>query len=212
MIGEIGALVKSSFRTALLSSLLYLGGMTFGAGVFGALLGATGHLFYWVSYRDVKAHGQTVLLLVALAALLGGLRELGVIRFRLPQPAKQVPRWWFRVLGPYKTSLLWGLGVGLFFSTMVQHAVYYILAIWVLLSGDPVLGACALGCYGFVQGMLLVIEVIGIKHGATHIDGLLGTDRADFFFKMGGYFLISLGLYLVSVIVLNHYTAMGGFV
>jgi hypothetical protein len=115
MIGEIGYLGKVSLRIGSSSALLYTVGVTLGSAVVGFALGSLGMGIRWLGGWEGRGHPPDTLLPVALLALVGGMRDLRFIWFRIPQPPRQVPRGWMSVYGPRKAGLFWGLGIG--FST-----------------------------------------------------------------------------------------------
>src|ERR1041385_5037873 len=190
MIGQIGHFGKVSLRVGIISSLLYTLGMTLGAAIIGAALGTVGLGVRWIFDLGYDSHARGILLVVALAALIGGLRDLRVLRLPLPQPFKQVPFYWLQVFGPYKTGFLWGLFIGLAFSTMIGFSLYYVLAFWVLLIGQPLVGATALAIYGLTQGLLLLVEMQVITAGVCDSGGLFGSARSNLFYRLSGVFLL----------------------
>jgi hypothetical protein len=110
---------------------------------------------------------------------------------------KQVPRHWLTVFGPQKASFLWGISVGLAFTTMIQYSLYYVVTFWIFLAGQPLLGALALAVYGFAQGALLTLEVLAVKGGLDYGEGLLGAERSAFFLRFGGVLMVTCGVFLV---------------
>jgi hypothetical protein len=199
MIGQIGHLGKVSLRTGIAASLLYTLGITLGAGLVGLALGTAGLGARWLLHLEgstVGTHG--FLLAAACLASVGGLRDLGFLRFSWPQPFRQVPAYWWQVFGPLKTSFLWGLGIGLAYSTMVVFSLYYVLAGWVLLWGRPGLGAAALATYGFTQGTLLTLEMLLITRGARSPGGLLGLERSNWLLDLSGASLLAIAVFLVA--------------
>jgi hypothetical protein len=103
------------------------------------------------------------------------------------------------VFGPYRAALLWGLGVGLAYSTMVSYSLYYILGIWVLLAGEPFVGAGLFALYGLSQGLLLTGDVIAARTSPRRVGGLLGLDRSRQFYSLSGSALLLCALYLVAL-------------
>jgi hypothetical protein len=198
MIGQIGYLGKVSLRVGLASALLYTLGAASGAAVVGLLLGSLGLGARWLLDLGYEAHPPGVLLPVGCLALLGGLRDLGVVPLRLPQPAKQVPRGWLEVFGPRTVGFLWGASIGLALNTMIQYSLYYVVALWVLLAGSPLLGAQVLAVYGFTQGAVLVLDVLAMARDSGRSGGLLGWGRTGFFFRFGGAALLACGVFLVA--------------
>lgn len=198
MIGQIGPLVKGSLRVGYAAALLYTIGVILGAAILGTAIASLGAGVRWALYIGDNVNTPAVLGPVGCLALLGGLRDLQFLRFRLPQPFKQVPRRWMFVFGPYRASFYWGVAVGLAFTTMIQFSLYYVLLAWILLAGQPLLGAAVLGCYGLIQGVILLVEIGSISRGSVDsFGGLLGSERSIAFMRYGGSFLVALGLFLM---------------
>ena len=198
MIGQIGYLGQVSLPVAVTSALLYTLGATFSAALIGLALASLGLAGRWLFDLGYNSHTPAVLISMACLALIGGLRDLGFLRFRLPQPAKQVPRAYLEVFGPRLAGFLWGLGVGFAFQTMVQYSLYYVVALWVVLAGNPLLGAGVLGVYGFAHGVVLTLDVLAMGANARLHAGLLGEGRTGFFFRFGGAALLACAVILAA--------------
>jgi hypothetical protein len=182
-------------------------GASLGAGLIGLGLGSVGMGIRWLLGVPDAARTPGTLLLVAGLALIGGLRDLRLIWFHLPQPARQVPRGWLEAFGPRKTGFLWGLAIGLAYSTMIQYSLYYVVALWVIAMADPLLGAAALGVYGLTQGALLVIDVAAMGLDPGRREGLLGAGRTAFFFRFGGVALLACAVFLFRASAAGVFTA-----
>jgi hypothetical protein len=194
MIGEIGYLGQVSPRTGRVSAGLFIAGCTVGGTAAGGLLGATGWVLWWLAAIQSTAGERGAFLPVAILALVGGLRDLGFIRVRLPQPACQVPRYWLSVLGVYWTPLLWGLCIGAGMRTRYQYAILHVLALWTLVNGDPLWGAGILGLCGAAQGVATV-SAIGLSRSVT-----MRTVAASLPHQSGLFYLVS-GACLLSLCV-----------
>ena len=140
------------------------------------------------------------MLTLGLVALLGAARDLDLVPLSwMPQPTRQLPRHWMAVLGPYRTSALWGLHVGMGRKTRVGHALYYFLVMWIVLGGSPMFGGLVLATYGLAHGAFFSVEIMGIAYLRLHpLEGLLGMERSDFFFRLSGMSLLASGIYLLA--------------
>jgi hypothetical protein len=85
-------------------------------------------------------------ILLALAAVMVA-RELGWISFRLPQPRRQTRDVWARFLDPTVTATLWGLDLGLFFTTQFTFSGMWLLALLPVLARDAGLGGALFLAY-----------------------------------------------------------------
>src|SRR5215813_4851848 len=158
MIGQIGYLGKVSCRIGIISAGLYALGASLGGLFLGSVYGVVGMGTRWLLYGYV-APGSATPFVIGVLAVAGGLWDLGVIPVCLPEPIKQLPRHWLAVFGPYRTSFLWGLHVGIGRKTRVGSTLYYVLIAWIVLSSRPLFGALVLGLYGLSHGLFLIIEV-----------------------------------------------------
>jgi hypothetical protein len=205
MIGQIGYLGKVSPRTGILTSLAYMTGITLGSTLLGFAVGATGFAVRWLFDIEYRIATPAMLLPIAVVAMLGGLHDLGFISVRLPGPTTQLPRFWMDVLGPYKTGFLWGFFVGLAQKTRVGYSLYYVMILWILLVGSPVLGALVMATYGLTNGLLLVTEVTALAMGRADPEyGLLPPRRNELFFGVGGAVLMACGVFLFALCGLAH--------
>lgn len=197
MIGQIGYLGQVSLRKGLVAAVVYTLGIALGGATLGFVLGGAGWMVRWVCYLRPDSGAQIVLILTALVAVVGGLRDLGFIRYRLVQPFKQVPRAWFEVFGPNLGGFLSGFAVGLAYTTMIQYSLYYVVFTGVLLLGRPWLGAAILGTYGLANGGLLAVDTLVMGVAPHRSQGLLGEARVVQFGRWGGAALLACGVFLM---------------
>lgn len=87
---------------------------------------------------DVGRVGATVALAVAVLALA---RELGYVPLPLPQIGRQTQGLWAKRYGARVSAALWGLDLGLTFTTWLGGAGAWVLAVVTFVVGEPVLGA-----------------------------------------------------------------------
>lgn len=103
----------------------------------GAALGALGRLLP----APVAAHGGTIVLAVAALAVA---REVGVLRFPLPQPRRQTRDLWSKVFPAPVAALLWGFDLGLTVTTRFTFAGTWVLLLVPVLMASPAVGAVLL--------------------------------------------------------------------
>lgn len=153
---------------------------------------------HWLVDVPASINGQMVLFPVALVALAGGLRDVQLIRFSLPQPSSQVPRYWPAALGPFRTTFLWGLLIGMGVRTQYRYATIYVLAIWILLSGDPLWGAGIFGLWGAVHGgsIACLLPFYGTERGRQLVERIPA--RSEFFRTVSGVGLLVAGMLLLT--------------
>lgn len=113
----------------------------------GATLGVLGHTFI---PQRVSA---MALLATAIAAAAAAGRELGLLEFPLPQLQRQTMMHWGRVFDPFLAALLWGLDLGLLFTTRVAFAGVWVVALMALASREAGFGALLLLSLWFGRAM-----------------------------------------------------------
>jgi hypothetical protein len=150
-------------RQLLALSLFAVGAVAAAAGL-GALLGLAG-----------SAIGRGPALAVALAlAVLGALREAGVVRFAIPQSKRQVPeRWRFELPLPV-WSLGYGAGLGVGVLTYQPVATFWVACAAALALGRPVAGALAFALYGVGRTAGLLLSARRGVDATAVVEGLAG--------------------------------------
>lgn len=78
------------------------------------------------------------------AVLLIAARELGWVRFPLPQPRRQTNDLWAKTFRPDVAATLWGLDLGLAVTTRFSFSGPWAPVLLAVLTGDPVLGTSVL--------------------------------------------------------------------
>jgi hypothetical protein len=116
---------------------LYTLGGVVSSVLMGAALGAFGGLLP----APVTDHAAPVILGVAAVALA---REVGWLRFPLPQPRRQTKDLWAKAFPPRVTAVLWGFDLGLTVTTRFTFAGTWVLLLVPVLTANPGLGAVVL--------------------------------------------------------------------
>lgn len=104
----------------------------------GLALGTLGAIIVPSALRGVAL--TLVLCLAALAAAI----ELGVIRWRLPEPNRQTRREWRFAFRPPIPAAMWGFGLGLTFATVFTFSGTWLVLAFPIAVGDPRWGATLL--------------------------------------------------------------------
>lgn len=107
----------------------------------GAGLGAAGAA---VLPDHVGWVGTALVLAVALLALA---RELGIVAVPLPQLGRQTRGVWANWYGARIAAVLWGLDLGLTFTTWVELSGVWVLATVAFVAGEPLVGAALFTSY-----------------------------------------------------------------
>jgi hypothetical protein len=88
--------------------------------------------------------GTLVALAVALVAMA---RESGLVAVPLPQIRRQTEGLWVKSFGDRAAAILWGLDLGLVFTTWLNFSGAWLLAVVAFLSGEPLFGAALFLAY-----------------------------------------------------------------
>jgi cytochrome c biogenesis protein CcdA len=167
LIGALTPLVKVAPRSWIWSVLAYtLSGAASAWGV-GALVGWAGHVV------GAKACCWAVVPLAIVLAL----RELGWIRFRLPERGRQTEKVWAHEFGFTVASAMWGFHIGLGFTTYVKYGGFWVLVAMILSSENPVYGALVMLLYWFGRATpVWIAPLIQETHdGGELIEGILAS-------------------------------------
>jgi hypothetical protein len=156
MIGVIGPLVqgKRELRGSIGSVAVFGLGAVAGAAVTGSFIGVVG--------GGVQAFAGERVLAVAVGAagcvLL--LADLGFLGLRTPTLRRQTGSTWYRKRGARAAWLLWGIDLGLGFSTIRLSSLYWLMVLFVAAFVSPFLAPLALAFYGLGLGAAFAAAVI----------------------------------------------------
>lgn len=149
----------------------------------GSVLGALGYV--------AGFHGVTsfAFLTISFLGLLLAARELGWIRFALPQRLRQTEKNWAHEFGFVAASAMWGFDVGLGFATRITTAGYLLLSAVALSLADPAFGALLMMMYwvgralpvwvapilvGDAKDSDALVEAVTVQSTFTHATAGLG--------------------------------------
>lgn len=119
----------------------YTAGGAASSALLGGLLGALGALVLPASF-----HPPAVVAVLALATVVL-LREAGVVSFSVPQLRRQTRDVWAHRFSPSVTAALWGMDVGLLFSTHLTFAGTWLLVAVAVASAQPAVGVALFLAY-----------------------------------------------------------------
>jgi hypothetical protein len=167
MVETITPAVCGTRKRQLAALALFAVGAVVAAAGLGALLGLAG-----------SAVGSGPALVAALAlAVLGALREAGVVRFAIPQSKRQVPeRWRFELPLP-AWSLGYGAGLGVGVLTYQPVATFWVACAAALALGRPVAGALAFALYGVGRTAVLLVSARRGVDATAVVEGLAASRR-----------------------------------
>lgn len=119
---------------------LYSGAGLITSSVVGAAIGAAGLVLLPAGPALATA------ILIAVASYVA-LRELEVIQLPLPQWRRQTSEVWGKTLPPSLAATLWGLDLGMVFTTYLTFAGPWLLAAVAFVGRDPTFGAATFGAF-----------------------------------------------------------------
>jgi hypothetical protein len=96
---------------------------------------------------SVQHLGSTAVLITLGFASLAVVREGGLLPLPLLQIRRQTQGWWAKVFGSRVAAILWGLDLGLVFTTWLNFSGAWVLAVVTFLSGKPLMGAALFAAY-----------------------------------------------------------------
>jgi cytochrome c biogenesis protein CcdA len=155
---------RQRYRVALA---LFALGAILAAGVLGAFLGLAG------STLDRRS----ALAVVAVLALIGAVREAGLLRIPLPELRRQVPERWRREWPLPAWSLGYGAGLGLGVLTHQTVASFWVAATGALALGDPLVSAACLVPFGVGRAVMVALPARGGRDPARAVGRLIERRR-----------------------------------
>jgi hypothetical protein len=123
----------------------------------GAGLGEMGHVLGlgdWPHVIPVAAGG---------AALVLAAREVGVVRFPLPQRPLQTEKVWMHEFGPVGAATLWGVHLSLGFFTWINYGGFWVVTLLALGLGDPRYGIVLTGGHWLGKTLSLWVAPVVLR-------------------------------------------------
>jgi hypothetical protein len=154
---------------------LYTAGGLLGAVMTGSLVGLFGRV---VGRWATPQTNLWSLGVVGCFALLGSLRDMGVIDFSLPHKRCQTPYWFLFEFGRYRATVMWGFQIGAAFFTHVHFMGLYILTGMVVARGSVAYGCAALALYWLGRALPAWVAWWLPQFSLVEISGGTGSFRA----------------------------------
>jgi hypothetical protein len=122
---------------------------------------------------------MTVHIIVVIVAGVCLLRELLLPTSRIPQLRRQTHGYWAKTLNPTTAAMLWGIDIGLVFTTWFTFSgVWFVVAV-ALFAGGSTQGAAILGAYWIGRSLsvwLAPLMALDAEH-VPHTLSILGESR-----------------------------------
>ena len=112
---------------------------------------------------SARSHDAVLLAVAGLLVLLAVV-DTGVIRLRTPMWRRQTPKQLFYLYGPNKAALLWGLDVGLVFTTFRVTSLSW-AALAVTAAGLVPWWSGLLYAFGYGMPTLVMVLLVPWRHG-----------------------------------------------
>ncbi len=153
MVETIAPVVYGDDRRRYAAALgLHVLGASVTAAALGALLAAAGGL-------AGAPWGSAGALVLAAVAALYALREAGRLPIPIPGGRGQVPEWWRGFFSPPVASLLYGIGLGAGFFTLLTFGTFTAVATAAFVSGDPLVGIACCTPFGAARGISVAVAL-----------------------------------------------------
>ena len=118
--------------------------------------------------------GLPAALLALTLACVALARELGLVSVPLPQLGRQTEGMWAKRYGFRGAAILWGLDLGLVFTTWLTFSGVWVLAAIAFLAAEPALGAALFAAYWLGRALSVWIAPL-LMDRATDTPRLLAT-------------------------------------
>jgi hypothetical protein len=138
----------------------------------GLLLGSAGAF-------GIGRSGQILYAILALLSVSLAARELGLLRFPLPQIRRQTHKMWAFEFGIVTAAGMWGAHIGLGFATVIKHGGYFVL-VGLACLGGPKFGAAVLAAYWLGRSLPLWLVPVLTRRwdDGGHIGNLVGASAS----------------------------------
>jgi hypothetical protein len=115
-------------------------------------------------------------------ALVLAARELGILRFRLPERPLQTEKVWMNQFGPVGAATLWGLHLSLGFFTRVNYGGFWLLTLLALALGSPRMGALLMGGHWIGKALSVWVAPLALRTSAdgSEVVGIWETDTRHY--------------------------------
>ena len=135
----------------------------------GSLLGLLVALFG----RALSLNASVLPLAVAVTFLYAW-REVGIVRLPAIDHAAAVPFAWRVRFGAVRAAWLYGFALGFGFSARTPFTSFHVMLVWLLMLGDPIVGATIGAVYGMTRALVPLFAIALSPHSGNQADALSG--------------------------------------
>jgi len=136
-------------------------GAVSGSAITGTLLGLLGGL------TGIRG-GITAIAILAGAGVLFLAADVGIAGLKTPTLRRQTNSTWWRSRGSSSATVLWGIDLGLGFTTIRVGSLYWLAALAVFLKGSPSSGATIMIFYGVGVAAHVFVGVFLLDRNDRH--------------------------------------------
>lgn len=111
--------------------------------------------------------GRSALIVAIAIGVLALTRELQWIALPLPQAPRQTRRVWGMIFPRSMAAMLWGVDLGLIFTTWLTFSGAWLLAAVAILTGDVMFGASLFGLYWLGRALSVWVAPLLLSDAAT---------------------------------------------
>jgi hypothetical protein len=160
--GALTPLVKVArdWKTWGSAALLYTAVGLIASSAVGAGIGLLGHAL------GLPRSPGVVLVVCGAAALVLAARELGLVRFDIPERQLQTEKVWLHQFGVRGAAVLWGLHLSLGFFTRVNYGGFWVLKLLALGLGDWRLGAVLMSANWMGKALSVWVAPLALRTSA----------------------------------------------
>jgi hypothetical protein len=134
------------------------------SGVTGFLIGESGS---WL--MNPMLARLLLALILPMAAIISAAREIGLIRFPVPERKVQTESLWMNRFGPLQAAAMWGFHLGFGFTTRVTYMGYWLLVLSIFALHDAKVGAALLGIYWLGRALPIWLAPLLVSRDDTSL-------------------------------------------
>ncbi len=142
---------------------MYAIGAILSSTLLGAVLGSLGSVLISPQWRLLA------LVSVALVGIGMAACDFGIAGMRTPTLSRQTCPIWWRTFRRSLAAFLWGLDLGLGFTTIRVASLYWIVALMAVVLASPFTGALILSGYGLALTLNLSVGIWLLEHKDDHL-------------------------------------------
>jgi cytochrome c biogenesis protein CcdA len=144
LLGALTPLVqrRNGYRHWLIAATAYTIAGSISSGITGFAIGEIGS--WWIT---AKLDRLFLALVLPALAIISAARDLGLVRFPVPERKVQTESVWMDQFGPLQAAVMWGFHLGFGFTTRVMYMGFWLLLVSIVALRSATWGAALMGIY-----------------------------------------------------------------